>query len=420
MNIEHRFSVGCTFAVEVFNEDGEITYRGEPFHNTVLDSALLGWWTASIDTYTQYINIGSSSVAPDPAQTGLLDRKFSTNSQFVGMSWTDDKTPGNINVGLRKVFQFNIGTCTGDFTEVGLSAGNNSSYFNRQLFKNSSGDPIVVRVLASEGLRLTVEIKVYADPTIVPYGCIYKLDTKGATGGSVVIGRSGSSKSLALSELIDNGPACRDRIEEMTGNYLLLFVTRDTVNPSVFWIYFRPDISTDPNLTMLSHSFTGCSDTVTFENTLPFNDVVNFPPIEYDFEDTTNPSNNGKLHYKKQVYFSGYYDSVMAWSWNPYQNQLLLNQALNNLGFHFQNIECTSSSTTTPTAGNLTSTRKNYYAPGKFTTGAPINITWGELCWGNSTSGRTSYSFRLVEPIAISNTEEIEFSMTFSWGRYTP
>lgn len=427
MYSKHRLEFGVIFSGEVFNEDGEIVQQIDPFHNTVLDSGLLALYTYPLDQMVAYVNIGASSVAPDIAQTGLLDRKFSTNNQFVGHSGVTGVKPGEIFLGLRKVFQFNIGTCTGDFTEVGLSRENNAIYFNRQLFKDSNGNPIVVRVAANEGLRLTIEARIYCDASLAPYSVAYKLDTKGATAGGVVLQKvGGGSATITAAELngiIPNATneTLKDRVDNScTGGYQLAFFYRDQANPNLFYLFFHPHITVNPNLIMASHTFTGGTEAPTFETTMPFVAPEDRPTFEYQFEDLTAGTTITN-HYRKYPYFVPYYDDICNWGVNTYNNDWILSSPIGALGFNFiDNKNPTSSSiTVTPTQSDMRFVRQNYYGVGVYTTGDPIQITYGKITFNNSSSGGC-YQFGLIEPIEITNIQEMWAEMEISWGRYTP
>lgn len=168
--------VSCTFKAEKFKSDGRITYSGPVFSNLILDVGLDLLATEIYSTEIgvgEWINVGESSTAPAQDQTGLISYLASTNSTY-------NKTKG-YNTGpaykwMERTYEFSVGGCTGNLTEVGLSASANAGYFNRQLFKDDSDNATTITVQSDEGLRITATLYLYPD-----------LEPGGSTSGSFLL-----------------------------------------------------------------------------------------------------------------------------------------------------------------------------------------------------------------------------------------
>lgn len=168
-----KINVGCEFRAEKYKADGTITYRGPWFKNTVLnvglDQLALARHVFPISqsaSAIRYLNVGTGSTEPAVAQTGLTTWLASTTSFYGDISW--DYSVGDVGTSApcwksgQRTFAFAIGGCTGNLTELGLSNASNSSYYNRQLFRDGIGDPTVITVAADEGLRVTVKSSMYS------------------------------------------------------------------------------------------------------------------------------------------------------------------------------------------------------------------------------------------------------------------
>lgn len=165
--LQEKNYVACTFQAQKFRSDGTITYQGPVFSNLILNvgldllaSAPLGFSGIS-DSSCRYVNVGEDNTDPATNQSGLLSHAAST-----------DNTHGDVSTGyntdpcykwVERTFEFSIGSCTGNLTEVGLSKVSNDDYFNRQLFRDNNGDPTTITVLEDEGLRITVRLYFYSD-----------------------------------------------------------------------------------------------------------------------------------------------------------------------------------------------------------------------------------------------------------------
>jgi len=162
--LSEHFKVGCTFQVEKFRNDGAVTYRGPEFSNLVLNVGLdqmasSGFGIAGGNCY--YINVGEGSSTPAQTQTGLDNFLAATNNDISSSYGYQASTP--YHKWGQATFEFAIGSCTGNLTELGLSGSSNAEYFNRQLFRDDAGDPTTITVKSDEGLRITAKGFFYPD-----------------------------------------------------------------------------------------------------------------------------------------------------------------------------------------------------------------------------------------------------------------
>lgn len=158
--------VACTFQAQKYRNDGTITYQGPVFHNTILDVGmdLLSTHEFSLhalgDVVGDWINVGDDNADPSTSQSGLLSRIGSTqNAKEIDRGYSTDP----YYKWLESEYEFDIGECTGNLTEVGLSAKEDEDYFNRQLFKDDNGDSTTITVKDDEGLRIRARLYFYPD-----------------------------------------------------------------------------------------------------------------------------------------------------------------------------------------------------------------------------------------------------------------
>jgi len=163
IKIIQKEKVGAIFTVQKFNAKGEITYQGKPFENTVLNCGLDLLATTALYYATDWCNVGTGNTAPAVTDT-TLGTRVASSSTLYGVAVYDGTASDPMSIGVTRVFSFAIGTFSGqNLAEVGLSADNNSNYFNRQLIKDEFGDPTTITVLAAEGIRITTEVRWYSD-----------------------------------------------------------------------------------------------------------------------------------------------------------------------------------------------------------------------------------------------------------------
>jgi len=163
--------IGCTFQAQKFRSGGVITYQGPEFHNIVLDVGLdtlatedfgLRGTAGSNSNNASTLNVGTGSSTPVIDQSGL-DSYLTATQSLYGSTTHGYDTDDPIHRWSKTTYEFAIGTCTGNLTEVGLSSDVNIDYFNRQLFKDAGDNPITITVASDEGLRVTCTLYLYGD-----------------------------------------------------------------------------------------------------------------------------------------------------------------------------------------------------------------------------------------------------------------
>lgn len=436
MHVDTHIGVGVEFILEKFNAQG-VTYRSDPFHNTVLNVGLLGWWDYTLSEMTTYINVGSGTSAADATQVGLDSRLYTTSTLFVAKA-DIRATVKEFYSGHKKVFQFAIGTCTGTLTEVGLSRASNASYFNRQRFKNASGDFIAVQVLSDEGLRVTCNIKVYVEPSLRIYSRIFKIPFYGATAGDITFKNNANSKTrtitlAALKAALWNDPMTSSQDASFYNAAYLdtqgFVGGKYSPEDDCFYIAYgwqsRRDSTNNPvwnELSILSHTLTGGTQAPQILLHQDY-DASKHPITTFNLYDETAGTNVSKSMVKA---FSHYFYAGSNTFLGPFDcgnSYAVWMQAIKNIVFK-PNALTTNPSTTTiitsPSLGNNTTTKKFYYAPGVLST-SDYTVNFVSMSFnGSSAWTGSNIDFFLVEPITISNLQEIEFTGTITWGGYTP
>lgn len=166
---QEKSFVTCTFQAQKFRSDGTITYQGPVFSNLVLDVGLdelasrpYSVSDAGAGGVMSYVNVGDDNTDPSTSQSGLQSFVASTKERY-GDESTGYDLSDPVHKWLEQTFEFEIGSCTGNLTEVGLSGKSNDDYFNRQLFRDDNGDPTTITVKDDEGLRITARGYLYGD-----------------------------------------------------------------------------------------------------------------------------------------------------------------------------------------------------------------------------------------------------------------
>lgn len=158
--IGQRNLLSCYFKVEKFRSDGAVTYKGPWFHNVILDVGLDLFASNDLYEMISRCNVGTGSSTPAPGQSGLDSYLATSNTTYSITHYTTNTDP--LFFGKQETIEFAIGSCTGNLTEVGLSHEENAEYFNRQLFKDESDNPITITVESDEGLRVTFDVRMYS------------------------------------------------------------------------------------------------------------------------------------------------------------------------------------------------------------------------------------------------------------------
>jgi len=123
---------------------------------------------------SQYAAVGTGSTAPDPSQTQLANEiGTSTNPRRTNSVPTGESneiealgTYGEYNI--RRVFEFTEAQVGGfNLTEWGFSPVNayNGPLMTRELFRDGSGNPIVLTLDTDQRLRLIYRYKITLSPT---------------------------------------------------------------------------------------------------------------------------------------------------------------------------------------------------------------------------------------------------------------
>ena len=125
---------------------------------------------------SQYAAVGTGSTAPDPSQTQLANEIGTSSSprrtNFVPSGESNEiealATYGEYNI--RRVFEFTEAQVGGlNLTEWGFSpvSSRNGPLMTRELFRDGSGNPVVLTLAADQRLRLIYRYKVTVSPTSV-------------------------------------------------------------------------------------------------------------------------------------------------------------------------------------------------------------------------------------------------------------
>jgi hypothetical protein len=123
---------------------------------------------------SQFAAVGTGSTAPDPSQTQLANEiGTSTNPRRTNSVPTGESneiealaTPGEYNI--RRVLEFTEAQVGGlNLTEWGFSpvSSRNGPLMTRELFRDGSGNPIVLTLATDQRLRLIYRYKVTVSPT---------------------------------------------------------------------------------------------------------------------------------------------------------------------------------------------------------------------------------------------------------------
>ncbi len=144
---------------------GIVTARGE-FDNLITDAGLnaLGA-TTYVLTLVGYMAVGTGSNPPAVTDIQLQNEigRTSSNGGFGDASNFDATTdPARPFHWYRKVFLFTETQANGNLTELGtFNASGGGTLWNRQLFRDASGNPTVITKTADEQLKLFYEWRVY-------------------------------------------------------------------------------------------------------------------------------------------------------------------------------------------------------------------------------------------------------------------
>ena len=433
INMDTCIPVTCIFKVEIFKADGSVRDATAQFRNRVLDSGLLLMYTKTLRSLMSYINIGNGITPITDEDTGLSNRLFSTNVIFNSTQYyTASRIDGYR--GYLRVFQFAIGTCTGDFTEVGLSAANNADYFNRQFFKDADGNQIIVRVKSDEGLRITAEVRVYKDPAIKMFSKILLLNLYGATAGTLTLTNGTTDKTITFSRLGDLTYTYQDINSLLTGSPLLCL---EGSVASGYYMYFNPLIEEDVNLYIKAHSLTGGSAEPEMYILQPFTNKSHIhKTVPYTKDGVVSEKEMkiccvvGRYKIVNFVTLTQPYPDCSVWLVDGNITCNLFDTSINSLavGFIFDNMQTsfiTSSEierVKTPELKDYNVIIRSYLYPytqndfKRFIMGFGVGSSFNSI---NVTSQSIPiYLAILKEPLPLQPREEFEILFSISWGRY--
>lgn len=423
---KNQLGITCIFELEVFNEKNEVTFSTGKFSNTVLNNGLLKLFDYSLSDMCKYVNVGTSGTSVSSSQTGLVNRSYSTNTVFNSQEGAY-YSYYPVYRGYKRVIQFNVGTCTGEFLEIGLSRLNNSDYFNRQRIKNSLNQLVLVKVKADEGLRITCDLRICPPPETKVYPQILKLNLNGSTAGNITFSNGTTTRTLTYAQLTTADTA-KLELENLFGisklaNYVY-------VDPW-YYILAHPMNTESLNLSIQSHTMTGGTGDPTLVVTQPFSALGEIN--KFNFQDITlGQTVELTLNNFWQLYTSGINLNTMKLSavsgnqftgWSDVDGDNLTTIPFKNLLPRVLTAAGTlplptfNQVTKLPALGDSSVTIRCYYAPGALGTGTQT-VTAITLYRANSAYPLVILN-KFSSPIAVTATEEFEFYLTLSWGRIT-
>jgi hypothetical protein len=116
---------------------------------------------------SQYAVVGRGSTEPDPSQIQLASEFARSNTLPDGESNEIEALPTHGEYIIRRVVEFSFGGSGGiNLTEWGFTPGNLSTgLMTRELFRDGSGNPVVLTLTTDQKLRLIYRYKVTVSPT---------------------------------------------------------------------------------------------------------------------------------------------------------------------------------------------------------------------------------------------------------------
>jgi len=168
-------TVTAQFQIRLHNhESGQITW-GPVFSNIILDSGLDLLSVYTLQELSSVINVGDGSTFPNREGVlkeieedgeivtdwvqGLEGYKSSSSSSTGWQGSFDYTDPAHME--MFNIFSFGQGGFVGTISEVGLSRAADSGYLNRQLIRDTIGNPVEVHVLDIDELQIACWVYVY-------------------------------------------------------------------------------------------------------------------------------------------------------------------------------------------------------------------------------------------------------------------
>ena len=138
-------------------------------HNLILDR----FYDSLIPVYgfigsSQYAAVGTGSAAPDPTQTGLQNEVARTNAVPSGEANAIEPLPDYGVYDIKRVYEFTEAQVGGqNLTEWGFgpTSSASSGTMNRELFRDGSGNPIVLTLDTDQRLRLIYRYRITLSPS---------------------------------------------------------------------------------------------------------------------------------------------------------------------------------------------------------------------------------------------------------------
>lgn len=157
MNFNTNIEIGARFKLVVRKaSDNSISKETEWFNNLVLNSGLN---RMSQGVWIDRCCVGTGNIAPIESQTALASFRASTTTVQTTVN-SLQTTSAPYYRSSKVTWRFNIGTASGNISEVGLGWGDNSLW-NRALIKDINGNPTSLTVLSDEYLDVVSEVREY-------------------------------------------------------------------------------------------------------------------------------------------------------------------------------------------------------------------------------------------------------------------
>lgn len=158
-----NIGVAGRFRYEVWNK-GQIKESSGWMNNMVLDSGLLHLLSGQTTSVRHRCVAGTGNSPPDPTQTALDNQVMSSISQQQ-----DNPPPaslhnsgGEVYTYSQSTYSFPARTSPVNISELGISIGTTEVLFSRVLVKDPLGNPTTISLIEEDELRVTYEIRRYA------------------------------------------------------------------------------------------------------------------------------------------------------------------------------------------------------------------------------------------------------------------
>lgn len=201
---EVKSSVEGWLSWELVNPSGVIVQAGEQ-HNLILNSGLD--WLASVDVYNvaAFMAVGTGSTVPDVTQTGLAAQVARTSSNGgIGES-VQRVSSGKYRITFTR--EFSETQANGNLTEWGVSPSSTGALFARELFRDGSGNPVVVTKDSAQKLRMVYTFELTITPTTLTAASVTITGLGTRTGRYSWLGNDQSNADFQIMTRIMRGAA---------------------------------------------------------------------------------------------------------------------------------------------------------------------------------------------------------------------